>query len=248
MQAGVGGAWYSKTLNLLEPGDRIWVKAPRPQVKEIKAIDETQTAVLLEWARGKSIYVPILLAVTTGLRRGEVLALRWRDLDLDRGVLTGNQTLEQTRKGIRTKAPKTKTSRRSVTIPDIAIADLREHRREVAKRRLRLGEGWDADAQVCARYDGLPRSPHAFSRAFDKLVASTDLPRITFHGLRHSHATQMLRIGIHPKVAQERLGHSTIATTLDLYSHVTKSMQEDAAAQINTTLRTAFSKHSENKI
>jgi len=223
------------------------VKAPRPENKEIAAIDEAQTAVLLAAARETTIYIPILLAVTTGLRRGEVLALRWKDINLDSGILTVNQTLEQTRGGVRAKAPKTKSSRRSVTIPDVAMGDLREHRRTVAERCLRLGMGWDDEALICARYDGQPRSPHAFSRAFDKLVAVTDIPRITFHGLRHSHATQMLRIGVHPKVAQERLGHSTIATTLDLYSHVTKSMQQDAAEQIDATLRDAFRRHSENK-
>ena len=100
----------------------------------------------------------------------------------------------------------------------------------------------DENGLVFSRCDGQPRSPCAFTKEFMRLVAKLDIPHITFHGLRHSHATQLLRAGIHPKVAQERLGHATIATTMDLYSHVTESMQEDAAIRIDAGLRAAISK------
>ena len=222
------------------------VDPPKPERKEIIALDEEHIGALLEAAFGKSIYVPILLAVTTGLRRSEVLALRWCDVDLSRATLAVRQSLEQTKSGLRFKSPKTERSKRAIALPSITVDALRLHRLEQAELKLKLGIGWDETGLVCARYDGEPRSPHAFSRAFARFVEKIDIPHITFHGLRHSHATQMLRHGIHPKVAQERLGHSTIATTMDLYSHVDRSMQEDAAIRIDGAIRTVMGKRSEN--
>ena len=210
-------------------------------------LDEDQTATLLEGAQDTTLYIPSLLAVTTGLRRGEILALRWRDVDFDRGTLAVTQSLEETKDGLRFKQPKTKRSRRVVTLPSITIDALRRHRIEQAQLRLQLGLGRDDNGLVCSRYDGQPRSPRAFTKEFTRLVAKLDIPRTTFHGLRHSHATQLLRAGIHPKIAQERLGHSTIATTMDLYSHVTDTMQEDAAAQIDAGLQAAIGKRKRNK-
>ncbi len=218
------------------------VEPPKPEAREIKVLDEQQTAKLLDGAEGTTLFMPILLAVTTGLRRGEVLALRWTDVDLDRGVLSVMQTLEETRDGLRFKAPKTKGSRRVVTLPAVTVEALRRHKVEQAQLRLRIGLGREENGLVCPRQEGQPRSPCAFTKEFSRLVAKLNIPHITFHGLRHSHATQLLRAGIHPKVAQERLGHSTIVTTMDLYSHVTESMQEDAAIRIDAGLRAAISK------
>ncbi len=228
----------------INPADA--VVPPKPERKEISTVDEGQTAKLLKGAEGTTLYMPILLAVTTGLRRGEALALKWKDVDLDRGVLSVVRSLEETAEGLRFKAPKTKLSRRNVTLPGVTVEALRRHKVEQAQLRLQLGLGRDEDALVCPRYDGKPRSPGAFTKEFTRLAAKLDIPHITFHGLRHSHATQLLRAGVHPKVAQERLGHSTITTTMDLYSHVTKSMQEDAAARVDTALRTAMGKPKEN--
>ena len=201
----------------------------------------------LRWACPLDFGAKTLLAVTTGLRRGEILGLRWQDVNLDRGILSVVQTLEQTREGLRFKPPKTKRSRRVVTLPTVTIEALRHHRAEQARIRLQLGMGRDEEGLVCAKYDGQPRSPRNFTKEFTRLISRLDIPHITFHGLRHSHATQLLGAGIHPKIAQERLGHSTIATTMDLYSHVTESMQEDAAARIDDALRAAIGKHKGNK-
>lgn len=234
--------WQLLTRN---PADA--VEPPRPERKEMIVLDEDQTATLLEGAQDTTLYIPSLLAVTTGLRRGEILALRWRDVDFDRGTLAVTQSLEETKDGLRFKQPKTKRSRRVVTLPSITIDALRRHRIEQAQLRLQLGLGRDDNGLVCSRYDGQPRSPRAFTKEFTRLVAKLDIPRTTFHGLRHSHATQLLRAGIHPKIAQERLGHSTIATTMDLYSHVTDTMQEDAAAQIHAGLQAAIGKRKRNK-
>ncbi len=235
------------------------VEAPTPTAKEIETLDEAQTATFLEGAEGTSLYLPILLAVTTGLRRGEMLALRWKHIDLDRNTLSVVESLEETRDGgLQFKTPKTKGSRRSVTLPSITVEALQRHKVEQAQIRLRLGLGRDDDALVYGRFDGSPRSPRAFTKEFSRFVAKLraetqedperpDVPPVTFHGLRHSHATQLLKAGIHPKIAQERLGHSTIAVTLDLYSHVTKTMQDDAARRVDAALRLAINERTNGK-
>jgi integrase len=232
----------------IDPTDA--VKPPKPERKDVELLDEKQTAAVLEAAEGKSLFIPILVAVTTGLRRGELLALKWRNVDLTRGVLTVVESLEETKEGgLRFKTPKTKGSRRSVTLPGITVDALRGHKTRQAERLLRLGIRQDAESLVCGRYDGKPRSPRAFTKEYTVFMetiraaapdGSTDIPRVTFHGLRHSHATQLLRSGIHPKIAQERLGHSTIAVTLDLYSHVSETMQDEAAQQVDIALRAAI--------
>ena len=223
------------------------VTAPVPAERDITVLDQDETAILLGAAQGRTLYIPILIAISTGLRRGEVLALRWKDIDLERGSLSVARSLEQTKSGLHFKQPKTKKSRRSVTLPPITVEALRLHKAEQAMLRLRLGLGRDKNGLVCSRYDGEPRSPRAFSKEFDRFIRALDITRITLHGLRHTHATQLLEAGIHPKVVQERLGHSTIATTMDLYSHVTESMQEDAAARIDLSLRVAIGKQNGNE-
>lgn len=223
------------------------VKPPRPERKDINVVDEASTARLLRAVEGMTVYVPILLAITTGLRRGEILALRWASVDLNAGTISVTHSLEETKDGLRFKPPKTRSGRREVTLPSFTIQALRAHKAEQAETRLKLGLGKDENDLVCPRYDGCARSPRAFTKEFKRLAVKAGMPDITFHGLRHSHATQLLKSGIHPKVAQERLGHSTIATTMDLYSHVTKSMQEDAAACVDDALRAALSKPNENE-
>ena len=177
---------------------------------EMRALDEPQTAKLLEVAMGTPWSVPVLLAAATGLRRGEVLGLRWADVDLEAGKLTVQQTLEETRAGLAFKLPKTAKSRRCIPIPGFAVATLRQHRAEQAKQKLRLGPAYKDHGLVCARTTGEPIRPDVLSHAFVKLVRQTGLPPVRFHDLRHSHASQLLKIGINPKVVSERLGHSTV--------------------------------------
>lgn len=176
----------------------------------------------------------MLLALATGMRRGEVLALRWKNVDLDRGSLRVVESLEQTGVGLRFKSPKNNRGR-AITLPTFAIDELRRLKHEQAESLLMVGVRQSGDTLLCARADGGPTSPVALTHAFTHLIGTLkkDLPRVRFHDLRHTHATQLLLAGVHPRIAQERLGHSTIALTLDLYSHVTATMQEEAAAKID---------------
>jgi integrase len=198
-----------------------------------------QAARLLDAIRRSRVYWPVLIALATGMRRSEILALRWRNVDLDGGCLRIVESLEQTKLGMRFKAPKSEKAR-AVTLPSFAIEELRRLKREQAEELLRLGVRLDGNTLLCARADGEPMQPRSLTHEFTVLIARLkDLPRVRFHDLRHSHATQLLLAGVHPKVAQERLGHSSISVTLDLYSHVMPTMQEDAAAKIDTAFRDA---------
>ncbi len=216
------------------------VTPPKPQPVEIAVLDEAQVGTLLRSAQSTRLYGPILVAVTTGLRRGEIFGLRWRDLDLDKGRLTVAQAIEQTRAGLAFKAPKTKRSRRVVTLPSVTIEALRSLRASQAAERLALGLGKDERGLVFTNKLGEPVNPRAASKEFTRIVKRAGLPRVSFHFLRHTHITALLRAGVHPKIASERAGHASVAITMDVYSHAVPSMQEDLTAGIDASIRTAL--------
>jgi integrase len=217
-------------------------RLPKVARHEMTTLTTEQGARLLEAIRRHRVYWPVLIALATGARRGEILALRWRNVDLDRGTARIVESLEQTKAGMRFKAPKTDRAR-VVTLPAFAIEELRRLKRDQAERLLGLGVRQSDDTLVCAREDGEPMLPTSLTHEFVKVASRVDgVPRVRFHDLRHSHATQLLLAGVHPKVAQERLGHASITTTLDLYSHVTATMQEDAAAKLDSAFRSAILK------
>lgn len=172
-----------------------------------------QSAMLLDAVRHSHIYWPVLMALATGARRGEVLAMRWRNVDLDRGTVRIVESLEQTKTAIRFKAPKTDRAR-AVTLPSFAVDELRRLKREQAEKLLALGVRQTDATLLCARADGEPLQPQSLTHEFPRFLPrlGSDFPRVRFHDLRHSHATQLLLAGVHPKIAQERLGHSTVTT------------------------------------
>jgi len=182
----------------------------------------------------------VLIALATGMRRGEILALRWRNTDLDHCSIRVVESLEQTKAGLRFKRPKTEKAR-VITLPGFAVDELRRRKREQAEELLKLGVRQSSDSLVCARADGAPMLPTSLTHEFAKVASrAADVPRVRFHDLRHSHATQLLLAGVHPKIAQERLGHSSISVTLDLYSHVTATMQEEAASKLDAAYGSAI--------
>jgi integrase len=228
------------TWNMISRNPADAVNAPKVERKAMAALDHTQTAELLSHFRATRMYVPVLLGVLCGLRRGEIAALKWRAVDLERGQLSIYESIEQTRAGVRTK--ETKSGRaRTVALPSIVAEVLRAHRRRQAEELLKLGHRAGDQTPVVTRENGGPLQPNSLTHEFKRILAlSTGLPRVRLHDLRHSHATHMLADGVHPKIAQERLGHSTVSTTIDLYSHVMPGMQEDAAARVDAAIRTAL--------
>jgi integrase len=178
------------------------------------------------------------LLATTGMRRGEVLGLRWSDVDLDAGSLRITRTLITTdvqRKGEPGMAwgtPKTAKGRRSVALDPGTVAALRQHRARQLEERLALGAGYaDEDLVVCL-VDGRPLHPKTLSYYFERESKRLELPKIRLHDLRHTHATLALKAGVHPRVVQERLGHANVSITLDTYSHVDLDMQAAAALRV----------------
>ena len=213
------------------------VNAPKPTRKDISALDAAQSVQLLTAIRQTRMYVPVLLALATGMRRGEIMALRWKHVDFDKKAVRVVESLEQTRKGLRFKPPKNDKVR-VVSLPAYAVEELQRHKADQTEAFLKLGIALDGNTLVYSHYDGSPILPNSLTHQFRRFVRNMkNFPAICFHDLRHTHATELLRSGIHPKVAQERLGHSSISVTFDIYSHVTETMQADAAAKIDAVLR-----------
>jgi integrase len=213
------------------------VDPPRVARTEMKVLDQAQAAGLLKAAERSSIYVPVLLGVTTGMRRGEILALHWHEVDLDHRSLSVAQTLEETKAGgLVFKIPKTERSRRKIALPAIAVEALRRWRTRQTEDRLRAGPLWIDHDLVCCRPDGTPLSPRQLSKTFAVLSRRLGLG-VRFHDLRHSHMSHLLAAGVHPKVVSERAGHASVSITLDVYSHLIPGMQEDAARRIDDALR-----------
>ena len=218
------------------------IKAPKLKRKNMRALDTAETAALLEAARAYRLFVPVILAVTCGLRRGEICALRWRNVELSgASQLAVIGSTEQTKAGIREKGTKSGRAR-TVALTALAIEELRHHKARQAEELLRVGVRQTDDMYVVAQADGQPLKPNSLTHEFVRFIASTGLPRVRFHDLRHSHATHLLATGVHPKIAQERLGHANVAITLDLYSHVLPGMQADAASRVDQALRQALDK------
>ena len=205
--------------------------------------DMAQTAELLEALRGTRLLIPVTLGILCGLRRGEIVALRWRNGDLSAGKIAVVESAEQTATGVRYKPPKSGRGR-TVALSATVAEELPARRLQQAEELLRLGIRQSDTTFVCAREDGEPMQPRSLTHAWKQILGRTKLPRMRFHDLRHAHATHLLSNGVHPKVASERLGHSHVGITLDLYSHVLPGMQEDAAARVDEALRQELQKRS----
>lgn len=211
-----------------------YAQAPRhvPHEREQATWTPAELRTFLDGVRDDRLYAAFMLAGTTGVRRGEVLGLRWRDVDLDAGRAAVTQTLLSLRYKLMFSTPKTAKGRRSVALDRVTISSLRVHRKRQLEERLALGPGYHDDDLVFVREDGQPFHPELFSELFVQHTRRLGLPGIRLHDLRHTHATLALAAGVHPKVVSERLGHATVSITLDTYSHGVPSLQEEAAEQL----------------
>jgi integrase len=215
------------------------VKPPQVRRKEIRPLTPEQVKVLLDAASGDRLEALYTLAVHTGLRQGELLGLKWEDVDLESGSLHVKRTLTTAKGGPRLAAPKTKGSRRRVSLTRGAMDALRAHLARQLQEIDRAGSLWQENGLVFASETGdhLDRRDLT-SRQFKPLLKRANLPQKTrFHDLRHTCATLLLTKNVNPKVVSEMLGHSNIAITLDTYSHVLPNMQDSAARALEEALR-----------
>jgi integrase len=214
------------------------VTRPRFERYESQTLTGEQAMKLLEVANGSRIGALLLVALTTGMRKGELLALRWDDLDLENGVLYVQRTVSRIPgRGYLESEPKTKSSRRRIVLPTVAIEALKEHFVNQEKVRMKAGEKWnERDIVFTNTYGGFLR-PDTVLDAFHQLLKDAGLPPMRFHDLRHSAATILFVAGVNAKVVQELLGHSKISMTLEIYSHVLPSMQQEAAGKMDEVFK-----------
>ena len=217
-----------------------FVDPPAVEEKEITPLDIPAATTLIRAFADSPIGAAIVTAIGTGLRRGELLALRWADVDLSAGRLTVKRALERANGITRTKEPKTKHSRRTIILPEFVLERLRRHRVEQGARFLRDGLGRPAPETLIFERGGEPWIPNTFGTAFYETLDRCGLKHIRLHDPRHSFATMALEAGVDLKMVSAALGHSTIVTTADLYAHVTESLRKDAAAKIDDALGSAL--------
>jgi integrase len=209
---------------------------PRPRERhEIQAWTAQELGDFLAYVRvnGEQRLYPLWLFIaTTGVRRGEALGLRWQDVNLDNARISIRQTLLAVRHIPQFGQPKTKKGKRNISLDAFTVKVLRSHRKAQAAERLAAGSAYEDQDLVFATEVGGVVHPDRITRRFGRLVQKSGLPRVTLHGLRHSYATIALEAGIHPKVVSERLGHSTVSLTLDVYSHIIPALHEEAAERV----------------
>ena len=213
------------------------VTPPHGQSKELTIVGANRLQLILEAAKESPYYALFFMMAYTGVRRGEALGLRWGDIDLGKATLSVVQTLQQLHNGEYIfREPKSKHSQRQIALsPSLAIA-LWEYRLKQEQARRPLGQQLAPTDLVFSHPDGRPLRPNTVSRALQEIAQSLGLYSVRLHDLRHAHATILLQQGVHPKIVQERLGHSSVATTLDIYSHVTPGLQEAAARRFDEGL------------
>ena len=213
------------------------VDPPRPARNEMRTLQPEEVRRLLEVVRDSWVYGPIFLAVYTGMRRSEILGLKWSDVDLEMATLSVRRAMHQLRDRSHVfTQPKSQKGKRQVALTPSTVSMLREYRANKDFEAVMLGTKLSDDRLVFTRADGSPLPADSLSLTYLRHVRSIGIWGVRFHDLRHTHASLMLRQGVHPKIVQERLGHSTVSITLDTYSHVTPGLQEAAAQRFEEGL------------
>lgn len=216
------------------------INPPKVEKEEIEILSAEEVAATLGKLQGHDLCSIAAVALATGMRRGELLAVRWSDCDLDGAACVRvARSLEETKAGLRFKPPKSKRSRRTISLPPNAVAVLREHRRKQLEMRLALGLGRpDPDALIFCNPDGSPMSPDDISRDWARACKSLGLPKVTFHALRHTHVSALIAAGLDVIAISRRIGHSSPTVTLNTYGHLFRNTDAAAATAIEAAMRT----------
>ena len=228
---------YALKLGLVARNVAQAVYPPRLQRQEMRAMSESDIHIFLEFAKSTPYYALFYTALFTGMRRSELLALRWSDIDLILCQIYVNRTLHQLKTGeIIYRQPKTDKGRRQIALSPSTTLVLTEHKDNQEQLMQAQGLTLSDDSLVFSQIDGKPLLPDSITHAWMKLARRSGLNGIRLHDARHTHASLMLKQGIHPKIVQERLGHSSIQITLDTYSHVAPGIQQAAANRFDEIL------------
>ena len=195
---------------------------------------------LLDVARGTDMFIPVLLATNLGLRRGEVLALRWEHIDFDKAVVHIRENKVITDKGALTKAPKSAAGIRDITLGDSILRELKLAHASYNSRKLFMGAAFKDSGLVFSQEDGSAYRPESLTRMWRRFLTKNQLKDVRFHDLRHSCATALLEAGVDPKTVQNRLGHSDITMTLNIYAHCTQNMDRNAAQKLDDLFKNAM--------
>ena len=213
-------------------------RAPKVPVKEVAILQPDQVGELLDGIKGHWLHAPVVVALGTGLRRGEILALRWQDVDIDAGLLRVERSLGEAGDDLYFKAPKSQAGRRSLSLAPFVIQVLRQHRSEVLKQRIKLGMGkLPGAALVFSNIEGTPIRPDKLSRDWANIVRARKLPRVSFHALRHTNVSMLVDGGLDVYQVSRRIGHSSASLTLKTYTHLFRSKETEAAEAIEAALQ-----------
>jgi integrase len=216
------------------------VSPPKVEETEVQILTADQVQAALNALRTTSIYPQVVLLLTTGVRRGELMGLQWADIDFDAGKISIKRAVEKTKAGLRTKPPKTRHGIRAITLPASALEVLKQHRKVQLELRLALGLGkLPPNAFVFGGIDGAVRDPDRITQDWKRFTAARGLPRVRLHSLRHSHASALIRSRTDPITVSRRLGHAKPTTTLTLYGHMFDHSDEDAAKAIDAMFKAA---------
>jgi integrase len=211
---------------------------PKVESHEIESLTDLQIADILTRLETHTLYPIVVTALGTGMRRGELCGLQWRDVDLDQASIGVERSLEETNAGLRVKSPKSRHGRRRISLPASVVETLRAHRVRQIEMRLALGMGRpEPEALVFCREDGLPLSPDRLSQQWRRLVDAMGLPSVSFHALRHTHASALIGAGLDVISVSRRLGHGSPAITLTIYAHRFASTDTAAASAMDLAMR-----------